>query len=90
MTFRPTALLLLVSAAVPAFAQQPSQLDQELEMLRAYCKPDIEWLCPNMPPGGGRIKECLMQQKMQLSVSCAKTLEELQKKYPRSVTMKEV
>ena len=80
MTFRKTALLLLVSAAVPAFAQQPSQLDQELEMLRAYCKPDIERLCPNVPPGGGRIKECLMQQKMQLSVGCAKALEELKKK----------
>ena len=80
MTFRKTALLLLVSAAVPALAQQPSQLDQELEMLRAYCKPDIERLCPNVPPGDGRIKECLMQQKMELSVGCAKALQELKKK----------
>jgi hypothetical protein len=79
MTIRATALLLIVSAAVPAFAQQPSQLDQELEMLRAYCKPDIERLCPNVPPGGGRIKECLMQQKMQLSVGCAKALQKLKK-----------
>ena len=79
MTFRKTALLLLVSAAVPAFAQQPSQLDQELEMLRAYCKPDIERLCPNVPPGGGRIKECLMQQKMELSVGCAEALQKLRK-----------
>ena len=80
MTFRKTALLLLVSAAVPALAQQPSQLDKEVEALRAYCKPDIERLCPNVPPGGGRIKECLMQKKMELSVGCAKALEELKKK----------
>ena len=50
MNTRKTILALLVSVAVPAFAQQPSQLDQELEMLRAYCKPDIEQLCPNVPP----------------------------------------
>ena len=55
MTVRKTALLLLLSAAMPAFAQQPSQLDKEVEALRAYCKPDIERLCPNVPPGGGKI-----------------------------------
>lgn len=80
MTLRTTALVLLVSAALPAFAQQPSQMDKELEALRAYCKPDIERLCPNVEPGGGKIKECLMQQKMELSVGCAKALEELKKK----------
>jgi hypothetical protein len=81
MTIRKIALLLLVSAAMPAaFAQQPSQMDQELAALRAYCKPDIERLCPNVPPGGGRIKECLMERKMELSVGCAKALQELKKK----------
>jgi len=79
MTFRTTALLLLVSAAVPAFAQQPSQMDKELEMLRVYCKPDIERLCPKVEPGGGRIKECLMQHKMELSVGCAEALQKLKK-----------
>ncbi|MFO1423510.1 MAG: cysteine rich repeat-containing protein [Candidatus Competibacteraceae bacterium] len=80
MTVRKIALSLLVSATAPAFAQQPSQLDKEIEMLRAYCKPDIERLCPNVPPGGGKIKECLMQHKMELSVGCAKALEGLKKK----------
>ncbi len=79
MSIRKTALLLLLSAAAPAFAQQPSQLDKELEALRAYCKPDIERLCPNVPPGGGRIKECLMQNKMELSVGCAQALQNLKK-----------
>ena len=80
MTVRKTILLLAVSAAMPAFAQQPSELDKEIEALRTYCRADIERLCPNVPPGGGRIKECLMQKKMELSVGCAKALEELKKK----------
>ncbi|MDS4032348.1 MAG: cysteine rich repeat-containing protein [Candidatus Contendobacter sp.] len=77
MTVRKTALLLLLSAAMPAFAQQPSQLDKEVEALRAYCKSDIERLCPNVPPGGGKIKECLMAQKEQISVGCAQALQKL-------------
>ncbi len=80
MTIRKIALLLLVSAAVPAFAQQPSQLDQELEMLRTYCKADIERLCPKVEPGGGRIKECLASNKERLEVGCAQALAKLKKK----------
>ena len=79
MTVRKTVLLLLVSAAIPAFAQQPSQLDQELAALRTYCKADIERLCPNVEPGGGQIKACLMAQKEQMSVGCAQALEKLKK-----------
>ena len=79
MTLRKTALLLLISAAMPAFAQQPSELDKELEMLRTYCKADIERLCPNVEPGGGQIKACLMAQKEQISVGCAEALEKLKK-----------
>lgn len=77
MTIRATALLLLISAALPAFAQ--SQLDEELEALRTYCKADIERLCPNEEPGGGRIKACLMAQKEELTVGCAQALQKLKK-----------
>lgn len=77
MTVRKTALFLLVSAAMPVFAQQPSQLDQELAALRTYCKADIERLCPNVEPGGGKIKACLMAQKEQMSVGCAQALQKL-------------
>lgn len=79
MTIRATALLLIVSAAMPAFAQQPSQLDAELQALRTYCKADIERLCPNVEPGGGKIKECLMAQKQSISVGCAQALQKLKK-----------
>jgi hypothetical protein len=82
MTVRATVLLFLISAAIPAFAQQshqPSQLDKELAALRTYCKADIERLCPNVEPGDGQIKECLMAQKEQISVGCAQALEKLKK-----------
>ena len=79
MTIRTTALLLLVSAALPAFAQQPSQLDKELEALRTYCKADIERLCPSVEPGGGKIKACLMEKKEKLEVGCAQALQKLKK-----------
>lgn len=78
MTLRKTVLFLLVSVAMPAaLAQQPSQLDQEIVALRAYCKADIERLCPNVEPGGGRIKVCLMERKMEVSVGCAQALQKL-------------
>lgn len=51
-----------------------SQLDAELEALRAYCKADIERLYPTVEPGGSRIKACLMANKEQMSVGCAQTL----------------
>jgi len=52
------------------FAQE-SALDAEIQALKTYCKPDIERLCPNVEPGGGQIKECLMAQKEELRVGCA-------------------
>ncbi|MBK8537000.1 MAG: hypothetical protein IPL59_19050 [Candidatus Competibacteraceae bacterium] len=79
MTIRKIALFLLISAAMPAFAQQPSQLDKELAALRTYCKADIERLCPNVEPGGGKIKVCLMERKMEVSVGCAEALQKLKK-----------
>ena len=67
---------LLVSATMPAFAQG---LEAEIQALKTYCKPDIERLCPNVEPGGGRIKACLMAQKKELTVGCAEALQDLQK-----------
>ena len=76
MIVRTTILLLLVSATMPTFAQGQG-LEAEIQALKTYCKPDIERLCPNVEPGGGRIKACLMAQKDELTVGCAKALQEL-------------
>jgi hypothetical protein len=75
---RTTTLLLLISATMPAFAQGQG-LEAEIQALKTYCKPDIERLCPNVEPGGGQIKACLMAQKEELTVGCAQALQELQK-----------
>lgn len=74
--FRTAILLLMVSFTVPAFAQG---LEAEIQALKMYCKPDVERLCPNVEPGGGRIKACLMAQKKELTVGCAEALQDLQK-----------
>jgi len=76
MIIRTTILLLLASATLPTFAQGQG-LEAEIQALKTYCKPDIERLCPNVEPGGGRIKACLMAQKEQLTVGCAQALQEL-------------
>jgi hypothetical protein len=75
---RTTILLLLVSATMPTFAQGKG-LEAEIQALKTYCKPDIERLCPNVEPGGGQIKACLMAQKEELTVGCAQALQELKK-----------
>jgi hypothetical protein len=78
MKLRLCLLIGMLFSSAPAFAQA-SKMDAELEALRAYCKSDIERLCPNVEPGGGRIKECLMAQKEQMTVGCAQALQKLQK-----------
>lgn len=78
MNVRAIFLMLLSAAALPASAGQ-SKLDAEFQALRTYCKADVERLCPNVAPGGGRIKECLMSQKEQMTVGCAQALQELAK-----------
>ena len=78
MSLRIPSLLLLLLVAVPLAAAEPS-LEKEIEALRTYCKPDIERLCANVEPGGGRLKECLSQHKEQISVGCAKVLQQLKK-----------
>jgi hypothetical protein len=79
MIVRTAILSLFVLAAMPAFAQQPSELDKEVEALREYCKPDIERLCSKVEPGGGQIKKCLMEHKKNLEVGCAEALAKLKK-----------
>lgn len=76
MSLRTTVLSLALSTALPVLAAEPS-MEAELEALRTYCRPDIERLCPNVEPGGGRIKECLKKHKEQISVGCAQALEKL-------------
>jgi hypothetical protein len=76
--YRPVVLGLLAAIATPAISQESTR-EKEMEAIRAYCKPDIERLCPSVEPGEGRLKECLMKHKEQMSVGCAQALQELKK-----------
>jgi hypothetical protein len=78
MNIRMIILLFLAFITLPTFAAE-SALDAEIQALRTYCKPDIERLCPNVQPGGGQVKACLMAQENELTVGCAKALQKLKK-----------
>jgi Cysteine rich repeat len=42
-----------------------------------YCKSDVARLCPGVQPGGGRIIGCLKEHQMEVSVGCAKAIQEI-------------
>jgi hypothetical protein len=69
--FAAAAVSAIVIMSLPAavFAQS-NQIQQAMR----YCRPDMERLCPGVPPGGGRIVRCLKAHKMEMSVGCAMTL----------------
>jgi hypothetical protein len=79
MKLRPFLLIGTLISSAPALAQESTieAMEAEKEALQTYCKADIERLCPNVQLGGGRIKECLMAQKEQMSVGCAQALQKL-------------
>ena len=81
MLVRSTMLALTVLTAAPVFAQQapppPSKLEAGMQTLQTYCKSDIMRVCPDVEPGGGRLKECLIARQDALTVGCAKALQKL-------------
>lgn len=76
MVVRLSTVLFLVSTSLTVLAAE-SPTDQELQAIRTYCRSDVERLCKGVEPGGGRIKECLKAHANEMSVGCAKALQEL-------------
>jgi len=60
------ALAITLAAAPAALAQSGAVM--------AACKGDIEKLCSDVQPSGGRIGECLKAHRDQVSTSCKVTL----------------
>jgi hypothetical protein len=64
------------SPAAPAtvIVLRPMRPREELFVLRSACGADVRGLCAGIPPGGGRIMQCLATQAASLSPACKDVL----------------
>lgn len=65
---------IVLSLSLLAGAQPAAAFDQAAI---GYCKSDIQRLCPDVQPGGGRILQCLKSHKQEMTVGCAQGLAKL-------------
>jgi hypothetical protein len=77
------ALLAVVLGSVtgprPATAQQATEQDatpptMPSPALQQACANDVRTLCAGVMPGGGRIKQCFIAKRAQLSTGCKSAL----------------
>lgn len=61
-------------AAAPALVLRPMRPREVLFVLRSACGGDVRALCSGVPPGGGRVIQCLATQAPSLSPACADVL----------------
>ena len=61
-------------AAAPVLVLRPMRPREELFVLRSACGGDVRALCGGVPPGGGRIVQCLVTQAASLSPACREVL----------------
>jgi hypothetical protein len=62
------------AAPAPALVLRPMRPREILFVLRLACGADVRTLCAGVPPGGGRIIECLATQSASLSPACSDVL----------------
>jgi hypothetical protein len=62
-------------AAAPApIVLRPMRPREELFVLRSACGADVRALCGGVPPGGGRIMQCIADRAADLSPACQQVL----------------
>jgi hypothetical protein len=61
-------------APAPALVLRPMQPREVMFVLRSACGGDVRTLCAGVPPGGGRIIQCLATQAAALSPACSDVL----------------
>lgn len=69
-----SALLVSTTSIRPAAAQQPGWPTVPPPALQRACAEDVRALCPGIVPGGGRIKQCFIAKREQLSAGCKSAL----------------
>jgi hypothetical protein len=62
------------NATAPALVLRPMRPREVIFVLRAGCGEDARALCADVPPGGGRIVQCLATQAASLSPACTNAL----------------
>jgi hypothetical protein len=62
------------SAAPAAIMLRRMRPREELFVLRSACGPDVRSICGGVPPGGGRIMQCLATNAASLSPACKDVL----------------
>jgi hypothetical protein len=62
------------AAPAPALVLRPMRPREVLFVLRSACGGDVRALCAGVPPGGGRIIQCLASQPAALSPACSDVL----------------
>jgi hypothetical protein len=62
------------TAPAPVLVLRPMRPREELFVLRSACGGDVRALCGGVPPGGGRIVQCLATNAASLSPTCKDVL----------------
>jgi hypothetical protein len=60
--------------AAAALVLRPMRPREELFVLRSACGADVRALCGGVPPGGGRIMQCIADRAADLSPTCKEVL----------------
>ena len=69
----PAWLMMLGSPLILALSLRPAAA-QPAASLRTACAGDVRSVCAGVMPGGGRIKQCMMDKREQLSKACKDAL----------------
>jgi hypothetical protein len=77
LTRHATAALVLMAGLISVSAPHAAKAQGGA---LAYCKADVQRICPGVAPGGGRLVRCLKEHKNEVSIGCAKELKGIKAK----------